>query len=213
MESSEQTILLGGGCFWSIEAVFRHVKGVVSVRPGYVWAGFGDDVNIKPAHHSSKDEQACRIEVVEVTWNSEALSLEDILEVFFASHAASSVTWGEFDVSQYRSVIVLPEKRSPEGVTIMDAKVDFISYPEKLSSLKIASSFLQNKKISCIANSAPKTRIFTASLPSVFVLADPQDHDYFSHHKNDPFCLSTIAPKVNRLADRFRNLYQSQPLP
>lgn len=90
-----QTAIFGGGCFWCMEAVFKMLKGVVSVMSGY---------SGEP-----------RAEVIKIEYNQEKISYKDLLTVFFGSHDPTTLNRQGADVgTQYRSVIFYtnPEQKS-----------------------------------------------------------------------------------------------------
>ncbi|MBN1170009.1 bifunctional methionine sulfoxide reductase B/A protein [Candidatus Micrarchaeota archaeon] len=100
------SIILGGGCFWCIEAVFKIVPGVLSVTPGY--AG-GTTEN--PTYEQLCTGKTGHAEVVEVKYNPNRLSLEKIAEVFFAAHDPTTLNRQGNDVgTQYRSIILYNSK-------------------------------------------------------------------------------------------------------
>ena len=73
-----ETITLGAGCFWCIEAIFRTLKGVVGIETGYA----GGHVN-KPSYELVCSGETGHVEVIKVTFDSGIILLEDILDVFF----------------------------------------------------------------------------------------------------------------------------------
>ena len=99
---NKETIVFGGGCFWCTEAVFRELKGVVSVMPGY--AG-GQTLN--PTYESVCSGNTGHAEVSEVQYDSANLSLDDLLTVFFATHDPTTLNRQGNDMgTQYRSIIL-----------------------------------------------------------------------------------------------------------
>ena len=97
-----QTIILAGGCFWGMEAVFKHVKGVVSAMPGY--AGGKADT----AHYEMVGQGTTgHAESVQVVYNPAQISLEQILKVYFiAAHNPTELNYQTPDHgTQYRSAI------------------------------------------------------------------------------------------------------------
>jgi methionine-S-sulfoxide reductase len=93
-----KTIVLGGGCFWCMEAVFQRVKGVKEVESGY--AG-GDLRNPTYENHGS------HAEVVEITYDESIVTLEKLLEIFFYVHDPTTVNQQGNDIgTQYRSIIL-----------------------------------------------------------------------------------------------------------
>lgn len=97
-----QTVVLGGGCFWCTEAVFEDLKGVVSVMPGY--AG-GSSPN--PSYHSIHGGKTGHAEVIEVTFDPSIITFHDLLTVFFALHDPTTLNRQGADVgSEYRSTVL-----------------------------------------------------------------------------------------------------------
>lgn len=97
----EEKVLLGGGCFWCIEAVYRRVKGVKSAISGYAGGAMSD-----PDYRSVCSGTTGHAEVVEVTFDPEVIALESILEIFWVIHDPTTLNrQGADKGSQYRSVI------------------------------------------------------------------------------------------------------------
>jgi peptide-methionine (S)-S-oxide reductase len=101
MAGNTETAILGGGCFWCTEAVYREVKGVTSVESGYM----GGHV-AQPSY-----EQVCvgdtgHAEVVKLEFDPAVISYRDLLEIFFTIHDPTTLNRQGNDVgTQYRSVI------------------------------------------------------------------------------------------------------------
>jgi len=96
-----ETVTLGGGCFWCIEAVFEQMEGVLSVQSGYM-GGHVDNTTYQDVCTG----RTGHVEVVQVTFDPAVASLRDVLEVFFAVHDPTSRDRQGNDVGpQYRSVI------------------------------------------------------------------------------------------------------------
>lgn len=97
-----QSIVLGGGCFWCLEASYQLVKGVVEVVPGY--AG-GNTKN--PTYWDLHDKETGHAEVVRVTFDDAVISLDEILEIFWTIHDPTTPDRQGNDVgSEYRSMIL-----------------------------------------------------------------------------------------------------------
>ncbi|MDE2296571.1 MAG: peptide-methionine (S)-S-oxide reductase MsrA [Burkholderiales bacterium] len=101
MTPSLQTITLGGGCFWCLEAVYERVRGVVSVESGY-----------SNGHvHAPSYEQVCsgttgHVEVVRVAFDPAQITLREVLEIFFVIHDPTTLNrQGNDSGTQYRSGI------------------------------------------------------------------------------------------------------------
>ena len=80
-EDNTQTITLGGGCFWCTEAVFDRVRGVTDVQSGY---SNGQAVN--PSYEQVCTGRTGHNEVVRVSFDPRAITLQEILQIFFATH-------------------------------------------------------------------------------------------------------------------------------
>ena len=102
MENNDyQTIVLGGGCFWCLDAAYKLIKGVVKVEEGYS----GGDVP-NPDDDQIYSQKTGHAEVVRVTFDQNIISLEDILEIFWTIHDPTTPNRQGYDVGpQYRSVI------------------------------------------------------------------------------------------------------------
>ncbi len=102
-----ETVTLGGGCFWCLEAVYDEMEGVVSVESGYM----GGHVE-NPTYQDVCTGRTGHIEVVRVTFDPSVTSFREILEVFFAIHDPTSRDRQGNDVgSQYRSAIFYSDER------------------------------------------------------------------------------------------------------
>ena len=97
-----EKIVLGGGCFWCVEAVFEELPGIVGLMPGYA-GGVSPD----PTYSEVCGGLTGHAEVVEVEFDPDKVSLEDVLDIFFSSHDPTTRNRQGADIgSQYRSVIL-----------------------------------------------------------------------------------------------------------
>lgn len=103
-----QSIYLGGGCFWCIESVYKKVDGITSISPGYMG---GDTDN--PTYEEVCEGYTNHVEVVKLEYNGR-ITLDQILNIFFTVHDPTSINRQGADVgTQYRSAIFCkPEERS-----------------------------------------------------------------------------------------------------
>lgn len=93
-----KTIVLGGGCFWCIEAIYQRVKGVDKVISGYAGGDLKDPTYENHGTHA---------EVVQITYNPEIIPLEKIFEIFFYVHDPTTVNQQGNDIgTQYRSIVL-----------------------------------------------------------------------------------------------------------
>ena len=119
-----RVIYLGGGCFWCIESVFKKVRGIVSISPGYMG---GDNPN--PTYEEVCEGYTNHVEVVKIEYDDN-INISQILSIFFVVHDPTSINRQGADVgTQYRSAIFCnPDERS--------LIVDFIQYLEKENIFK-----------------------------------------------------------------------------
>lgn len=102
MSANKQMVVLGGGCFWCLEASYQQVNGVVDVVSGY--AG-GTSKN--PTYYDIHDHESGHAEVVEVTFDPAIISLEEILAIFWVIHDPTTLNRQGNDVGpEYRSIIL-----------------------------------------------------------------------------------------------------------
>ncbi len=97
-----ESVVLGGGCFWCIEAVFNMLKGIIKTTPGYAGG-----VTKNPSYEEVCAGDTGHAEVLLVEYNKEILSMDKILDVFFEMHDPTSINKQGADLgSQYRSIIL-----------------------------------------------------------------------------------------------------------
>jgi len=102
MSGSTEKAVLGGGCFWCLEAVFEEVKGVKDVVSGYA----GGSVE-NPDYDSVCSGDTGHAEVVQITYDPEVVKFEDLLEIFWSIHDPTTLNRQGADVgTQYRSIIL-----------------------------------------------------------------------------------------------------------
>ncbi len=166
--------ILGGGCFWCVEAAYLQLEGVESVRSGYMG---GHRPN--PTY-----EQVCtgvtgHVEVAEITFDTAKISYRDLLDVFFTVHDPTTLNRQGNDVGeQYRSVIF------------------YLDESQKKTAEDVIAEWTRDK---VFANS-----IVTAVEPAqTFYVAEDYHQDYFKNHSMQPYCLFTVAPKVKKVRQKF----------
>ena len=168
---AKQAIVLGGGCFWCTEAVYKQLDGVISVRPGY--AGDSKETADYQTVCSGGTNHA---EVIEVVYDSSKLALGQILKVFFSiAHDPTQKDRQGNDVGrQYRSVIFYADEEQHKVAQ---------AYIDQLTKLK--------------AFDAP---IVTELAPLMaFYEAEQYHHDYASRNPNQPYIRAVSDPKVAKL--------------
>ncbi|WP_018690951.1 peptide-methionine (S)-S-oxide reductase MsrA [Algicola sagamiensis] len=119
-ENAFQTIVLGGGCFWCVEAAFLEIRGVKSVLPGYA----GGEMH-NPTYHDVCTGQTGHAEVVKVSFDPKEVELNIILKLFFGMHDPTSLNRQGNDVgTQYRSIILYQDEAQKEIAESVMKEVD-----------------------------------------------------------------------------------------
>jgi peptide-methionine (S)-S-oxide reductase len=174
------TAVLGGGCFWCTEAVFAALQGVDSVEPGYC----GGHVE-RPTYEQVCDKNTGHIEVVRVSFDPQVISFEALLEVFFATHDPTTPGRQGNDVGpQYESAVFYQDDSQQQ---VAQATID------RLNTQGVFS--------------AP---ICTQVLPaSRFWVAEDYHHDFFARNPGQGYCQFIVAPKVQKLHNKFPTLLKN----
>lgn len=169
-----ETIILAGGCFWCLEAVYRELKGVESAVSGYI---AGQVVN--PTYKQVCTGSTGHAEVIKVTFDPEQISLRDLLAVFFASHDPTTLNRQGNDVgTQYRSGIFYAADNQREIVREVIAELNAAHY-------------------------WPKPIVTEITAASTFYAAEDYHQDYFANNPNQPYCMVVVAGKVNKVRQLF----------
>ena len=172
--SELQTITLGGGCFWCVEAVMQPLRGVQRVVSGYA----GGTVK-NPSYREVCGGRTGHAEVVQVTFEPDAISLRDLLTVFFATHDPTTLNRQGADVgTQYRSVVFYHD----------DAQ------------RRIAEEVVADLEAQAVFDDPIVTEL--APLET-FYPAEEVHRDYFNRNPDQPYCQAVIAPKVAKLRRQF----------
>lgn len=179
-KASTETITLGGGCFWCIEAVFDELKGVTNVESGY---SGGKTEN--PTYKDVTSGYTGHAEVVQVTYNPAEISLEEILEVFFTVHDPTTLNRQGADVgTQYRSAIFYHNDGQKE---IID---------------RVLTTLVENKVFD--------KKIVTQVEPfGAFYIAENYHQEYYQLNQEQPYCRAVIKPKMDKLHKVFADKLKS----
>jgi len=177
--STDRFAVFAGGCFWGIEAVFEHVKGVKKSVSGYA-GGTAKTANYD-AVSTGKTGHA---ESVQVVYDPSQITYGRLLQIFFSSHDPTLLNrQGPDRGPQYRTAIFFA---SEEQQRIAQA------YIEQLNKAKVFGQ-----------------PIVTEVKPlDVFYPAESYHQDYAAHHPNDLYIVINDAPKVVRLKEQFPQLYR-----
>lgn len=178
-QKGEQTAVVAGGCFWGIQAVFQHVKGVISATSGYSGGEAGT------AHYERvSDGDTGHAESVQITYDPSQVTYGQLLRVFFdVAHDPTELNrQGPDEGTQYRSAI-------------------FYSNAEQK---KIAEAYIAQLNAAKVYRSPIVTQV--APLKA-FYPAEEHHQNYARRHPDSPYIAYNDAPKVDDLKDRLPGLY------
>lgn len=165
---------LGGGCFWCLEAVFQDLSGVEEVVSGYA----GGHVP-NPTYQEVCTGATGHAEVVQLTFDPDLITYEEILEVFFSIHDPTTLNRQGADVgTQYRSVIFYHDEDQEKAAREMIARLE----REKVFDDPIVTQV------------APLTNFYPA---------EGYHQRYFENNPEQPYCRVVIAPKVEAFRRTF----------
>jgi peptide-methionine (S)-S-oxide reductase len=171
-----ETAILGGGCFWCLEAALRQLKGVESVISGYAGGRAGN-----PDYRAVCAGTTGHAEVVQVTFDPAVIDYRTLLTAFFAIHDPTTQDRQGNDVgTQYRSVI-------------------FTLTPEQDRTAREMIAELTAERIWPGA-------IVTEVLPAPhFWPAEDYHQDYLANNPRQPYCMAVVAPKAAKLRQVFKD--------
>lgn len=174
--SNLETITLGGGCYWCVEAVYENLNGVKSVV-----SGFSGGKIANPTYEEVCTGTTGHAEVVQITYDKNVTDINEIFKVFFTVHDPTTLNRQGADVgTQYRSVIFYKnaeQKKAAENIIT------------ELNSAKIYDSPI-----------VTKTEPFTK-----FYKAEDYHQNYYSNNKNQPYCKMVIQPKIEKFEKVFKD--------
>ena len=175
-----QTAVFAGGCFWGVEAVFEHMKGVKSVVSGY--AG-GSVVN--PDYETVSSGRTGHAEAVKVTFDPAVVSYETLLAVFFTvAHNPTELNRQGPDVgTQYRSAIFFTNVEQQKSVTTV------------IAQLTQAKAF-------------PRAIVTQVSALSKFYNAESYHQNYLYSHTDQPYIVYNDLPKIDALKKQYPALWE-----
>ena len=169
-----ETLTLGGGCFWCTEAVFERVRGITQVQSGYC-----NGAALQPTYEQVCTGRTGHNEVVRLTFDPAVISVQQILEIFFAIHDPTTLNRQGNDVgTQYRSGIYF---HTPEQQQVAQAML------EQLAQDRVFD--------------APLT---TELLPEQnFWPAEDYHAQYYARNPSQGYCAAVVGPKVAKFRQTF----------
>jgi peptide-methionine (S)-S-oxide reductase len=175
-----QTAVFAGGCFWGVEAVFEHVKGVKSVVSGYIG---GTMVN--PDYETVSNGRTGHAEAVKVTFDPAVVSYETLLAVFFTvAHNPTELNRQGPDVgTQYRSAIFFANAAQQQSATTVIAQ---------LTQAKVY----------------PRPIVTQVTTLTKFYDAEPYHQNYLYSHTDQPYIVYNDLPKIDALKKQYPALWE-----
>ena len=175
-----QTAVFAGGCFWGVEAVFEHVKGVKSVVSGYV----GGTV-VNPDYETVTSGRTGHAEAVKVTFDPAVVSYETLLAVFFTvAHNPTELNRQGPDVgTQYRSAIFFTNAEQQKSATTVIAQ---------LTQAKVF----------------PRPIVTQVAALSKFYDAETYHQNYLYSHTDQPYIVYNDLPKIDALKRQYPALWE-----
>lgn len=158
-----QTAYFAGGCFWCVEAVFQRINGVVSVESGYCNGSI-----INPTYQDICTGATGHAEVVKIEFDESIASFEYLLQVFFATHDATTLNQqGNDKGTQYRSAIFyINDEQQAQAKQFIQKLVDnIVTEVTELDTFYSAEDYHQN---------------------------------YYNNNPNQPYCAMLITPKLDK---------------
>ncbi len=177
MNTKKESIVFGGGCFWCTEAIFKMLKGVISVESGY--AG-GQTKN--PTYEQICNGNTGHAEVIKINYDKNLVNLETLLTVFFASHDPTTKDRQGNDVgTQYRSIVLCDNQ---EQIDVCEKFIADLNNSSKLGApITTEVKMLEN-----------------------FYLAEDYHQDYYENNKQQGYCQVIINPKLKKVQQKFAEL-------
>jgi len=174
-----QTAVFAGGCFWGVDAVFKHVKGVTEVKSGY---SGGEAKTAK--YDQVSDGDTGHAESVKVTFDPTKITYVQLLTVFFSvAHDPTQLNrQGPDHGTQYRSAIFYADE---------DQKKSALAYIDAINKAKVL----------------PRPVVTEVTPLKAFYEAEAYHQNYLALHPDEPYIVYNDLPKVEDLKKRFADLY------
>lgn len=180
MAKGKQTAVFAGGCFWGVEAVFEHLKGVSAVVSGY--SGGNEATANYELVSAGESEHA---EAVEITYDPSQISYGQLLKIYFAvAHDPTELNrQGPDEGTQYRSAIFFTNDEQKQVAS---------AYIQQLNQAQVFSN-----------------PIVTQLVPlTAFYAAEDYHQDFVARNPNYPYVVAHDLPKLSQLREQFPDLYK-----
>ncbi|WP_189941553.1 peptide-methionine (S)-S-oxide reductase MsrA [Sulfuriferula thiophila] len=178
--TGQQTAVLAGGCFWGIDAVFKHVKGVTSTTSGYA----GGQANSASYYQVSRGTTG-HAEAVRVVFDPKQISYGQLLKIYFSvAHNPTELNYqGPDHGTQYRSAIFYSNDAQRQVAQ---------AYIKQLQSMKLY----------------PAPIVTQVAALAAFYPAEDYHQNYLALHPDQPYIVANDLPKLEHLRQEFPGVYQ-----
>ncbi len=174
--AKSDTITLGGGCYWCVEAVYEKLDGVLKVESGFSGGSIKN-----PTYREVCTGTTGHAEVVQITYDNTKTSIEEIIKVFFTVHDPTTLNrQGADQGTQYRSVIFTRDNEQN----------------------KIATGIITALNKENVYGKPVVTQVVPFS---VFYKAEDYHQDFYELNKEEPYCRMVIQPKIEKFEKLFKN--------
>lgn len=172
---------LAGGCFWCTEAVFERLKGVEKVTPGFTGGSIKN-----PAYREIITGRTGHAEAIEILFDPEIISFEEILYIFFSTHDPTTLNRQQYDIgTQYRSAIF------------------YNSEEQKEVTIKVINKLERD-------NVFPEPIVTEITQAPPFYEAEAEHKEYYTRNPEQRYCQAIIDPKIKKLREFYSDKLKTQ---
>lgn len=175
MDKRLDTATFANGCFWCTEAIFKRLRGVISVKPGY---SGGDTIN--PSYEDVCSGKTGHAESIQIGFDPKIISFEKILKIFWLTHDPTTLNRQGNDIgTQYRSAVFYHDEKQKQEALELKEKIE--------------------------KEGVYKEPIVTEIIPFTnFYEAENYHKDYYDKNKDYPYCKFVINPKIQKLMEKYK---------
>ncbi len=180
VESNDKKATFGGGCFWCTEAVFTLLKGVVKVESGYSGGRIDN-----PTYREVCSGMTGHAEVIEVTYNPDEISYDDLLRIHLSTHNPTTLNRQGADAgTQYRSIIFYRTEEEKESVQKVIAEMQPAYENPIVTEIVLFEHFYK---------------------------AEAYHQDYYANNSGEGYCQAVIDPKLKKFKELFKSKLKDTP--
>lgn len=181
MSNKLEVATLANGCFWCTEAIFQRLKGVESVTSGYSGGAIKN-----PTYKEISTGTTGHAEVIQLTFNPEVISFQEILDVFFSTHNPTTLNRQGYDRgTQYRSAIFY---HSTEQKNISEVFINELTKAEVFEN----------------------TIVTEVTKFDIFYGAEEYHQNYYNNNKTQGYCMAVINPKLEKFIKKYKSKLKKQ---